>query len=106
MQERQIEDYQLNVKQNTAPWVTEYAVLEICILLGCYAAYGGNSLPIFRDSLKMVPICCPETSVRAHISYTSRSKPRLSRVVPVCLSIYLSDDGLLKGETCRRNLSD
>jgi uncharacterized membrane protein YeiH len=24
---------------------------EICALLGCYTAYGGNSLPTFRDNL-------------------------------------------------------
>jgi len=50
-------------------------MVEICAVLGCYAAYGVNSLPTFRDSLSvrssrdswhliMVPIYCTETSVR------------------------------------------
>jgi len=26
---------------------------EICALLGCYAAYSGNSLPTYRDSLTL-----------------------------------------------------
>ena len=48
---------------------------EACALLGCYAAYNGNSLPTFRDNLSVPsskvkkpskggPIGCPETSVR------------------------------------------
>jgi len=37
---------------------------ELYALLGYYAAYGGDSLPTFRDnSAKMGPIFCPETSV-------------------------------------------
>jgi hypothetical protein len=55
---------------------------EICVLLGCYAASSGNSLPTFRDnlslpssniknprnssSLKMGLIICPETSARIY----------------------------------------
>jgi len=26
---------------------------ELCVLLGCYAAYGGNSLPTIRDTLSL-----------------------------------------------------
>ena len=37
--------------------------LDICALLGYYAACGGNSLPTFRDNLSG-QIGCPETSVR------------------------------------------
>ena len=70
---------------------------EICALLGCYAAYSGNSLRTFRYNLavpsskvnnsnlcwiswllKMGPIGCPETSVRNYHS-TLRNIPEERR---------------------------
>jgi hypothetical protein len=45
---------------------------KICALRGCYVASNANLFPdvlgqcigpIFKGSLKMGPICCPETSV-------------------------------------------
>jgi hypothetical protein len=60
---------------------------ENCVLLGCYAASTGNSLPIFQDNLsvptssfflirdlEMGPICCTETSVRNY-HYSLRNNP-------------------------------
>jgi len=32
------------------------AAYEICALLGYYAAYGGNSLPTFRDNLSVLTL--------------------------------------------------
>ena len=56
---------------------------EICVILGCYAAYNDNFLPTFRDKLSvqssrvknplmMGPIFCPETSV-SNSHYTLRN---------------------------------
>ena len=59
-------------------------VIEICVLLGYYAASNGNPLPTFRGnvsvpssrvkkSLKMGPIRCPETSVNDYHSTLSNT---------------------------------
>jgi len=60
----------------------------IYVLLGYCAAYGGNSLPTFRDNLsvpslrarnlKMGPIGCPETSGRNY-HYTLHNTPQETR---------------------------
>jgi len=55
---------------------------EICALLGYYAAYGGNSLPMFRYTLSVPPfkgpIVYPETSVRNY-HHTPRNIPEERR---------------------------
>jgi hypothetical protein len=63
-----------------------------CALLGCYAAWSGNSLPTFPDNLsfpssvlkKMGMTGCPETSVRNH-HYALRNilEERISQVFKV-----------------------
>jgi len=51
-----------------------------CVLLGCYAACGGNFLATFRNNLldswplKTVPTGCPETSTRNY-HYSLRNYP-------------------------------
>jgi hypothetical protein len=63
---------------------------EICAVLGCYAAYSGNSVPMFRDNLsvpssrgkKIWPIGCPETSVQSqHSALRNIPEERRSHVV-------------------------
>jgi len=66
-------------------WVTAAFRREAddnCALLGYYAASTGNFLPTFRDNLSvppsrvemMVPIGCPETSIRNY-HYSLRNDP-------------------------------
>ena len=67
---------------------------EICILLGCYTACSGKSLPTFRDkasvpssgakkskeNLRMERIGCPEKSVRiSHHTLCNNSDDRRSK---------------------------
>jgi hypothetical protein len=74
-------------------------MLEICALLGCYAASCGNCLPTFRDNVsvpssqvkspssKQLPhdaACYPG---RAQISSTSRRKPEIKVLLPVCIAV-------------------
>jgi len=59
-----------------------HKVDEILAVLRNYAAYSGNSLPMFRDNLlvpssrieKIGPISCPETPVENY-QYTLRNFP-------------------------------
>jgi hypothetical protein len=63
---------------------------EICALLGYYAAYGGNSLPTFRDNLSgwlLYPLGFPETSLRDYLN-------TLSNIPRECRSLLFRGRGL------------
>jgi len=94
------------------PWVTAAFRREAddnCALLGSYAASSGNFLLTFRDNLSipssrvemMVPIVCPETSIRNY-HYSLRNDPEersahllqpcspCSRVIVSCIIVLSS----------------
>ena len=68
-------------------------VYENCFVLHYYAACSGNSLPTFRShllrffTLKMGPICCPETQVRNYYNMQrNNQRERSSHWFHCCIS--------------------
>ena len=48
-----------------------------CALVGYYEAYGGNSLPTFRENLLVPSSTVKNSKKRGHISFLSRRKPEI-----------------------------